>query len=133
MTTDYAFITQAELNKPADWQPSMAHQNIRKAIEVSISGRVSTIVQLVADFGYRTATINLHDLATFVREETMEDYQHDYRKHHELRDELIMVDNMPTSVFNTIVQLELDNILDASEFEHAYHTDGEVQIFWQQS
>jgi len=131
MKTDYAFITQKDLTKPADWEPSTAHRNISEAIEVSISGRLSTIIGLVADFGYRTATVNLHDLAEFVRDETMEDYQRDYRKHPELRDALIMADNMPSSVFNTIVQSELDAILEKSEFEFAYHTDGEVQIFWQ--
>ncbi|MDR3191058.1 MAG: hypothetical protein LBT80_07645 [Lactobacillaceae bacterium] len=129
--TNYGFITQDQLTKTPEWQPEAVHVKVREKIEESIARRVSLIIEEVAQFNYRTATINLHDLAEYVHDEVLGFYQTSFRKHPEWRDQLIVMDEMPLSVLNTIVQAGIDTILEASDFEFAYHSDGEVQVFWQ--
>ncbi|MFR4252287.1 MAG: hypothetical protein ACLT1C_02395 [Weissella confusa] len=57
-------------------------------------------------------------------------YQFHFRKNPALREQLVLANEMPLSVFNTLVQSGVADILDNSDFEYSFHTDGEVQIFW---
>ncbi|WP_258924881.1 hypothetical protein [Weissella confusa] len=66
--TNKNLIAKQELSHPADWKPEAAHADVRAQIEDAIAKRLTEIIATVADFGFESATVNLHDLQDFVRD-----------------------------------------------------------------
>lgn len=121
---------KARIVTPCRLEPEAAHADVRAQIEDAIAKRLTEIIATVADFGFESATVNLHDLQDFVRDVVIGYYQFHFRKNPALREQLVLASEMPLSVFNTLVQSGVADILDNSDFEYSFHTDGEVQIFW---
>lgn len=65
--TNKNLIAKQELSHPADWKPEAAHADVRAQIEDAIAKRLTEIIATVADFGFESATVNLHDLQDFLR------------------------------------------------------------------
>ena len=128
--TNKNLIAKQELSHPADWKPEAAHADVRAQIEDAIAKRLTEIIATVADFGFESATVNLHDLQDFVRDVVIGHYQFHFRKNPALREQLVLANEMPLSVFNTLVQSGVADILDNSDFEYSFHTDVEVHNFW---
>lgn len=61
-TTNKYLVARNDLQHAADWQPETAHSEVRAEVEDSIAKRLTEIRPTVADFGYKSATVNLHDL-----------------------------------------------------------------------
>lgn len=129
MTNKY-LVAKNDLQHATDWQPETAHSDVRTEVEDSIAKRLTEIMTTVADFGYESATVNLHDLQDYVREDVIGHYQFLFRKNPQLRDQLVLTNEMPLSVFNTMAQAAVASILGDSDYDYSFHTDGEVQIFW---
>ena len=88
--TNKNLIAKQELSHPADWKPEAAHADVRAQIEDAIAKRLTEIIATVADFGFESATVNLHDLQDFVRDVVIGHYQFHFRKNPALREQLVL-------------------------------------------